>query len=77
MKSRYEKLSRSIQIQKTYLSNLNKQLLNPLYQNDPLIAIRNDVAEHVKHLNGALNAHLKDCIFYMLYDLQLTDAEFP
>jgi hypothetical protein len=76
LKSRYEELCRSIQIQKTYLSNINQQLLKPPYQNDAMRVLRREVEEHVRFLEEVLETHLKDCLYYMLYDLGLTEARF-
>lgn len=76
MKSRYEELARLIEIQKTYLSNINQQLLKPPYQNNSMFELKDQTKDHVKYLENVLSTHLKDCIFYMLYDLQLTEHLF-
>lgn len=76
LKSRYEDLSRLIEIHKAYLFNINQQLLKPPYQNDNMIKLKVETSDYVKYLESVLSTHLKDCIFYMLYDLGLTENRF-
>lgn len=76
MKSRYDELSRLIEINKTYLININQQLLKPPYQNDNMIKLKVETNDYIKYLESVLSTHLIDCLFYMLYDLELTEGRF-
>jgi hypothetical protein len=74
--SRHEELMRLIQTNKTYLSNINQQLLKPAYQNDTMILLKKEVEQYVKYLESMLDTHLTDCLFYMLYELGPTEQRF-
>jgi hypothetical protein len=76
LKSRYDELSRLIEINKTYLININQQLLKPPYQNDNMIKLKVETNDYIKYLESVLSTHLIDCLFYMLYDLELTEGRF-
>lgn len=55
-----EELLRSLEIQKTYLSNINQQLLKPEYRNDGMYKLRDDVAIYVKALELETRLFLVD-----------------
>lgn len=52
--SKAPELQRLLQIQKTYLSNINQQLLKPEYQNDAMKKLKVEVDTYVQSIQVQL-----------------------
>lgn len=72
-----EELRRSLQIQKTYLYNINQQLLKPEYQNEAMRKLKQDVSLNVNALEHSLSFQeheLKIKVAKIILKLTSTDS---
>lgn len=67
-------LRQLLQIQKTYLSNINQQLLKPEYQNDAMKKLKVDVHNYVQTLEVQLTLAEHDLKMALIKFLVNIDA---
>jgi hypothetical protein len=76
--STLEELQRSLQVQKTYLSNINQQLLKPPYQNDMMRNLKQEVSLEVAKLQDLIvvaEFQITALVVNLIFNLTSTDSK--